>query len=57
MLPVNEWLDGGMGLVKAVVLSWAFSAGDTGDETFFIVTPGRVWCVTPGVYLVEPEML
>lgn len=24
MLPVNEWLDGGMGLVKAVVLSWGF---------------------------------
>lgn len=49
MLPVNEWLDGGMDLVKAVVLSWRFCPGDTGDETFLIVTPGRVRCVTPGV--------
>lgn len=49
MLPVNEWPEGGMGLVKAAVLSWAFSPGDTGDETSLIVTPGRVRCVIPGV--------
>lgn len=46
---MSQWVDGGMGFVKALVLNWEFYClGDMGDEILLTVMTRRQGCIVPG---------